>query len=315
MHAYSLIAPAKINLHLEIIGDRADGYHELVMLLQSINLPDRIDIKSHKSREITLRCDRPQMPPPEQNLAYKAAQLMCEQFPKAFADRGGVDIILDKQIPIAAGLAGGSADAAAVLTGINMLWELGLTQPELQNLAALLGSDIPFCLAGGTAIATGRGEQLDPIDSPDNLWVVIAKYRSLAVSTAWAYNAYRQQFGETYASDLEDLQARAAHIHSGPLVKAIIKRDGAQIGRLLYNDLEKVVLPQYPQVAHLRSLFEEQEILGTMMSGSGPSVFALCKTQAEAESAKQAVENAIADPDLGLWIAQLLSHGIQVAER
>lgn len=314
MHAYSLIAPAKINLHLEIIGDRADGYHELVMLLQSISLADRIDVKSNRSSNIILSCNHPQMPPPEQNLAYKAAQLMCDKFPQAFRECGGVDITIDKQIPVAAGLAGGSANAAAVLTGVNMLWELGLTQPELQHLAALLGSDVPFCLAGGTAIATGRGEQLDSIDSPENLWAVIAKYRSLEVSTAWAYNTYRQQFGETYATDIADVRARAAHIHSSPLVKAIIQRDDAKIGELLYNDLEKVVLPAYPQVAQLRSLLEEQDTLGTMMSGSGPAVFALCSSQTEAERVKEAVRSAIADPDLGLWVAQLLSYGIQVAD-
>lgn len=312
MQAYSLIAPAKINLHLEIIGDRADGFHELVMILQSISLADRIEIAANNTPTIRLYCDLPQMPPSEQNLAYKAAQLMTQQFPQAFASHGGVDITLEKRIPIAAGLAGGSANAAAVLVGLNLLWNLGLTQPELQVLAAQLGSDVPFCVAGGTAIATGRGEQLDAIASPHDLWVILAKYSSLEVSTAWAYTTYRQKFGDTYLRDDESIQARANHVHSSPLVDAIAHQDGAKIGQLLHNDLEKVVLPQYPQVADLKAAFNRPDVLGTMMSGSGPTVFALCATQAEAEKVAADVKQTINNPDLGIWVAQFASHGIQV---
>ncbi len=159
MRSYSLIAPAKINLYLEIIGDRQGGFHELVMILQSIELADYIDLKPSDTQDITLRCNHPQVPNDETNLAYRAAKLMCDAFPDTYANYGGVDIKIQKNIPVAAGLAGGSTDAAAVLVGINMMWQLGLTQPELQDLAARLGSDIPFCVSGGTAIATGRGEQ------------------------------------------------------------------------------------------------------------------------------------------------------------
>ncbi|MGH2415625.1 MAG: 4-(cytidine 5'-diphospho)-2-C-methyl-D-erythritol kinase, partial [Microcystaceae cyanobacterium] len=187
MHSYSLIAPAKINLYLEIIGDRPDGYHELVMILQSINLADRLTLQPNGTEQIRLYCHHPQVPLNSSNLAYRAAQLMKEEFPKIFSNYGGVDIIIDKRIPVAAGLAGGSTNAAAVLVGIDLIWELGLTHPELQILAAKLGSDIPFCVSGGTAIATGRGEQLDFINDLDNLWIVLAKHQSLAISTAWAY--------------------------------------------------------------------------------------------------------------------------------
>ena len=197
MHSYTLIAPAKINLYLEIIGDRPDGYHELVMLLQSIDLADRLKMRPNGTQAIRLHCNHPQVPLDESNLAYRAAQLMKKQFPQAFANWGGVDITIEKHIPVAAGLAGGSTDAAAVLVGLDLIWELGLTQPELQTLAAQLGSDVPFCIAGGTAIATGRGEQLDAIDDLTNLWVVMAKYHSLSVSTAWAYQTYKQRFGDS----------------------------------------------------------------------------------------------------------------------
>jgi 4-diphosphocytidyl-2-C-methyl-D-erythritol kinase len=193
------------------------------------------------------------------------------------------------------------------------MWELGLTQPELQELGAKLGSDIPFCISGGTAIATGRGEQLDPLKDLDHLWVVLAKYNNLSVSTPWAYQTYRQQFGNTYVSDKEGIKSRTAQIHSGPLVSAIIHKDGAAIGKLLHNDLEKVVLPENPQVAQLRKAFAEAGVLGTMMSGSGPTVFALCDSQARAQQVKQEVSERIGDPELNFWITKLTSAGIQVA--
>ena len=315
MHSYSLIAPAKINLHLEIIGDRPDGFHELVMILQSIDLADRIDLQANSTQNIKVHANHPQVPLDETNLAYRAAKLMCETFPDVYHNFGGVDIVIEKNIPIAAGLAGGSTNAAAVLVGMNMMWELGLTQPELQTLAAQLGSDIPFCISGGTAIATGRGEKLDPISNlneSDDLWLVLAKYSNLNVSTAWAYSSYRQQYSSTYVTDAEEIKSRRVNLHSGALVSAIIKKQKSEIGKLLYNDLEKVVLPEYPQVAQLRSAFAQTEILGTMMSGSGPTVFALCESEEQAKNSKRQVEEATGDPNLDFWVTKLSSGGIQV---
>ncbi|HEY9694796.1 MAG TPA: 4-(cytidine 5'-diphospho)-2-C-methyl-D-erythritol kinase [Oculatellaceae cyanobacterium] len=312
MRSYSLIAPAKINLYLEILGDRADGYHELVMVLQSIDLADQIDLRSISTDTIRLHCDHPQVPVDKTNLAYRAAQLMVELFPKALAQYGGVEITLHKRIPVAAGLAGGSTDAAAVLVGIDLLWKLGLTHSELEELAAQLGSDVPFCLAGGTAIATGRGEQLSPLPDLDHLYVVLGKYRSLAVSTPWAYQTYRQQFGGSYVSDTVSLKSRSARVHSGPLVNAIAHKDEAQIGKLLHNDLEKVVLPAYPQVLQLREAFQSTGA-ATMMSGSGPTVFALVESQLQAEQIKEQVKTIMNHPDLDLWVARFCNTGIQVA--
>ncbi|ACK72830.1 4-diphosphocytidyl-2C-methyl-D-erythritol kinase [Gloeothece citriformis PCC 7424] len=312
MHAYTLIAPGKINLYLEIIGDRPDGYHELIMILQSIDLADRITLRPNGVQQFRLYCSHPQVPTDESNLAYRAAKLMQQEFPKQFDNFGGVDITIDKRIPVAAGLAGGSTNGAAVLVGLNLIWQLGLTQPELQGLASLLGSDVPFCVSGGTAIATGRGEQLDPIYDLDNLWVVLAKYTSIAVSTPWAYKTYRQLFNNTYISDRERIQARTHQVHAGPLMGAILQKDGAKIGRLLHNDLEKVVLPEYPQVAHLRETMAKMGGFGTMMSGSGPTVFTLCESYAQAEKIKQHIRENISDIDLQLWVAQLSNMGIQV---
>ncbi|MEM8778939.1 MAG: 4-(cytidine 5'-diphospho)-2-C-methyl-D-erythritol kinase [Cyanobacteria bacterium P01_G01_bin.49] len=312
MRSYTLIAPGKINLYLEIIGDRPDGYHELVMILQSIDLADRLEIRSLGTQEIRLHCNHPLVPLNETNLAYRAAQLMMEEFPQAYANYGGVDITLDKKIPIAAGLAGGSTDGAAVLVGLNLLWELGLTIPKLQNLGEKLGSDIPFCISGGTAIATGKGETLDAIQDLDNLWIVLAKYQNVSVSTPWAYQTYKQEFEDTYTKDLKNIQSRSSQIHSGPLVKAISHQNLEQIGKLLHNDLEKVVLSQYPQVAQLREILQQAGGVGTMMSGSGPTIFTLCNSKQEAEKIKQKARQAIEDPNLEFWITTLSTTGIQV---
>jgi 4-diphosphocytidyl-2-C-methyl-D-erythritol kinase len=312
MHSYSLIAPAKINLYLEIIGDRPDGFHELVMILQSVELADQIDIQSSDTQNIYISCDHPQVPTDETNLAYRAAQLMCDVFPEVHANYGGVSIKIHKRIPVAAGLAGGSGNAAAVLVGINLMWNLGLTQPELQELAAKLGSDIPFCISGGTAIATGRGEKLSALQDLDNIWVVLAKYNHISVSTPWAYKTYRQQYSDSYVADAAGIKSRSAKVRSSPLVKAITHKNSAEIGKLIYNDLEKVVLPEYPQVAALKAAFAAQNILGTMMSGSGPTVFALCASQEQAIAVKQQVKNQIPDSQLNFWVTKLTSHGIQI---
>jgi 4-diphosphocytidyl-2-C-methyl-D-erythritol kinase len=312
MHSYSLIAPAKINLYLEIIGDRPDGYHELAMILQSIGLTDQVDLRANGTDQIRVHCDDPAVPSDESNLAYKAAALMAQQFPESFNQFGGVDIFIQKRIPMGAGLAGGSANAAAVLVGMDLLWDLGLTQIEIQELAAMLGSDIPFCVTGGTAIATRRGEFLAPLPSLDRLYVVLAKYRSISVSTPWAYKTYRQQFHPSYAKDTEDLADRRQRVHSGPMVEAIAKRDGKRIGELLHNDLEKVVLPAHSQVDALKREMAQFDTLGVMMSGSGSTVFALVDSQTQAETVAQQLRQQIPDSDLGIWTAPLIASGIQL---
>ncbi|MEH2409809.1 4-(cytidine 5'-diphospho)-2-C-methyl-D-erythritol kinase [Nostoc sp.] len=314
MRSYSLIAPAKINLYLEIIGARPDGYHELAMILQSIGLADQIDVRSISTDSIRVHCNHPQVPADTSNLAYRAAELMVRQFPKAFTKYGGVEITINKQIPIAAGLAGGSTNAAAVLVGIDLLWKLGLTQSELEELGGTLGSDVPFCVGGGTAIATRRGEQLSPLPSLDSIYIVLAKYRSLEVSTAWAYKTYREQFGNSYLRDSDNLAARASAVHSGAIVKAVLDKDAGEIAQKMHNDLERVVLPAYPQVLQLQEVFANQQgVLGTMMSGSGPTVFALFESQEQAEEVKLQVREAILDEDLELFVTRTITHGIQVA--
>ncbi|QCS48242.1 4-(cytidine 5'-diphospho)-2-C-methyl-D-erythritol kinase [Picosynechococcus sp. PCC 11901] len=312
MSAYLLTAPAKINLYLEILGDRPDGFHELVMVMQTIGLYDRIGVRQNRSGEINLYCQHPEVPLTASNIAYRAAQLMMMRFADIYTRvGGGVDITIEKNIPVAAGLAGGSTDGAAVLVGLNLLWDLGLTQPELQTLAAELGSDVPFCIGGGTAIATGRGEILDPLPDLDGIPIVLAKYSNIAVSTPWAYQTYRAQFGEHYLQDAASWHTRMTQIHSGGLIKAIQQKNIQAIARELHNDLEKVVLPEFPQVQQLRDCFTKHGAIGTMMSGSGPSVFALCETLAQAQALKVQVAQELNDPALDLWVTHIASPGIQ----
>lgn len=310
MQSYSLFAPAKINLHLEIIGHRLDGYHQLVMIMQSVNLGDIIHLRANGKDDIRLFCQNPKIPLDNSNLAYKAGYLMQQKFPQSAQNFGGIDITIEKNIPIAAGLAGGSTNAAAVLVGLNLLWSLGLTQPELRHLGTLLGSDVPFCISGGTAIATGRGEEIEPLPDLSDIWVILAKYSNLSVSTPWAYNNYREQFNHLYLSDTHEINQRTHQVHSGDLVKAISKKKTEEIGALLYNDLEKVVLPEFPQVKALIDAFRAENVLGSMMSGSGPTVFALCHDKIQAETIATEVQKTINDPNLDCWVCQMCSHGI-----
>ncbi|MGF1602518.1 MAG: 4-(cytidine 5'-diphospho)-2-C-methyl-D-erythritol kinase [Thermosynechococcaceae cyanobacterium] len=308
MHTYTLIAPAKINLLLEIIGDRPDQFHELVMVLQSIDLADIVELKPLSGEHIQLHCTHPDVPQDETNLAHRAAKLMQTQFP----GKGGVDITITKNIPIGAGLAGGSTDAAAVLVGLDLMWSLGLTQSELQILGTALGSDVPFCVSGGTSLALGRGEALTPLPDLDQFYAVLAKYRSLSISTPWAYQTYREQFSGSYAQTPDAQEQRRREGPSVPLLTAINHRDTEQISQYLYNDLERVVLPQQSQVLALRKQFEQFGCLGTMMSGSGPTVFALTDSLEKAQLLKTQMKTAVADPDLELWVTKFCTSGIRL---
>src|SRR5919108_4786235 len=164
-------APAKINLSLDVIYKREDGYHEVEMIMTMVDLADRIEMQELPRDTIIISSQAGYIPLDEKNLAFQAAQLIKERYEV----KQGVYIHLDKKIPVAAGLAGGSSDAAATLRGLNRLWQLNIPVEELQGLGAQLGSDVPFCVTGGTAVARGRGEKLEPIGSPPQCWVVLAK--------------------------------------------------------------------------------------------------------------------------------------------
>ncbi len=294
----SLKAAAKINLYLEITGNRSDGYHDLVMILQSIDLCDRVDIRKIGTEEIQVTCTNPEVPCDRTNLAYKAAALMQSVYPEI----GGMEIAIDKQIPMGAGLAGGSGNAAAVLVGIDRLWDLGLTQSQICDFAAQLGSDIPFCVTGGTALATGRGEILSPLPDLTDLVLVICKPRQIAIATAWAYQTFRSE-GLLATSRVRD-QNLSSH-----MVAAIASGGESapnKIGRLLYNDLERVVLPEYPAIADLKNKLLEQECIGAMMSGSGSTVFAI---SSDSDRAHQIAESVKTD-EIDVWVVKSLPRSI-----
>ena len=294
----SLKAAAKINLYLEITGNRADGYHDLVMILQSIDLCDRVDIRKIDIDAIQVLCNNPEVPRDRTNLAYKAAALLQE----TFTEVGGMEIAIDKQIPMGAGLAGGSANAAAVLVGIDRLWDLGLTQSQLCDFAAQLGSDIPFCVGGGTILATGRGEILSPLPDLTDLVLVICKPRQIAIATAWAYQTFRAQ-GLLATSQIQNQNL------SSQIVAAIASGGESaptKIGRLLYNDLERVVLPEFSVIADLKNKLLDQECLGAMMSGSGSTVFAIA---ADLDRAQQIAE-AVRTDDIDVWVVKSLIRSI-----
>lgn len=314
----TLLANAKINLYLEIIGSRPDGFHELVMVMQSVALSDRITLKPVSGPSIYINCDHPQVPTDATNLAYQAVTLLQKQFPHRTNQQGGVEITIEKHIPVGAGLAGGSSNAAAVLFGLDVLWKLGLTRLELQALGAVLGSDVPFCLAGGCAIATGRGEEVDVLRKSPKLFAVLAKYESISVSTPWAYKTYRSEFGHTYL-DLKDsatLEERRGRFHADKMIEAISAQDAQKVGACLSNDLEKEVLPAHSKVTQLKAtmadISKNHGGLGTMMSGSGPTVFTLTDDLVQAGTIQREVRSHFNDPDLKVYVAPFTAHGIIV---
>lgn len=265
---FTIHSSAKVNLFLEITGDRGDGYHDLRMLMQSISLKDRITLKERADSQIALTCAHPQVPQDETNLAYKAA-LLAQTLDLS---NRGVDISIDKQIPIGGGLAGGSSNGAAVLVGLNHLWGLDLDKTDLWGLSLTLGSDVPFCVEGGTAIAEGRGEILTPVPNFPKLDLVVAKPQEVSVSTPWAYQTFRRQ---------QLLQTKPAGIDR-QWQKLLSATSPAEIASCLYNDLERVVLPAYPVIAEIKQTLGELGALGTLMSGSGACVLGICRDREQA---------------------------------
>ena len=262
MNEIKEVAYAKINLGLDILGKRADGYHEVSMIMQSVGLSDEIVISPGSGEgKITISTNIPGLSCGSDNLAYKAAALLA----KHAGIIPNVHIALNKKIFLAAGLAGGSADAAAVLRGLNKYWQLHLENHELEGLAALLGSDIPFCIEGGTMLATGRGEVLTKLADLPEAIVVLAKPRNLEVSTAWVYQHYNRG-RVVQAPCIWQLQDRLAE--GAP---ALVPYMG--------NVLETVTIPAHPVIASIKAAMLGAGAYFALMSGSGPTVFALAHNQ------------------------------------
>lgn len=260
-----LQARAKVNLLLDVLGRREDGYHELSTVLQSIALSDVLEFRP--ARYLRVTSDHPALPVGTANLAGRAAAALA-----ATCGRDeGADIRIIKRIPVAAGLGGGSADAAAALVGLNSLWQLGLSPDELHQVAATVGSDVPFCLSGGTALATGRGEILTPLSPLPPWWIILVK-PFFAVSTAAVYQAYCPE-------------AVPAHPDTGAMLAAVGRRDRAGIAVKMANVLETVTLAAYPVLREIKEHLLRLGAEACLVSGSGPTVFALFAGRSAAEAA------------------------------
>jgi 4-diphosphocytidyl-2-C-methyl-D-erythritol kinase len=249
-------APAKINLSLDAIRKREDGFHEVEMIMTMVDLADRIDLTDREDGVIKVDVSEGFVPNDHRNLAYQAADLLK----KRYNVKKGVSIYITKRIPVAAGLAGGSSDAAATLKGLNQLWQLGLSMDELARLGAEIGSDVSFCVYGGTALATGRGELIQQISPPPPCWVILAK-PPIGVSTAEVYKRLNVQ-------EIE-------HANTKAMIEAIEQQSFAGICENLHNVLESVTLDMYPEVRNIKEQMIRFGADGVLMSGSGPTVFGL----------------------------------------
>ncbi len=250
---------AKINLGLDVVGLRPDRYHEVAMVMQTVSLADTVTFTENPELEVTT--DRPGLEGGPSNLAWKAAVLMGE-----YAHREPrVHIHIEKKVFLAAGLAGGSTDAAAVLRGLNRFWELNLSAGKLERLGAKLGSDVPFCVAGGTALATGRGEILAPLPDLPPLYLVLAK-PPLEISTPWAYREFDKQKNVIRP----DIEGMVQAVRGGD-VRGVLRRCG--------NVLEPVTAGAHPEIREIARQMLQNGAEPAMMSGSGPTVFGIVKNK------------------------------------
>lgn len=257
-------ATAKLNLALDILGKRDDGYHELETVMAMVDLADYLDFSLRLDGNIKLESSSNAVPEDGRNLIVKAGLLLQRRFQVT----KGATIKLDKKIPISAGMAGGSSDAAATLHGLNQLWELNLSLDELAEIGAEIGSDVSFCVYGGVAMCNGRGEKITPLPSLPPCWVVLAK-PAISVST-------RDVFSHLEVNDIQ-------HQHSEKMLAAISSGNYYQMVEALGNDLEDYSLEKYAEISYLKKQFEAFGADAVLMSGTGPTVFAIVKTEKKAK--------------------------------
>lgn len=278
-----LRAAAKVNLSLEVLGKREDGYHELVTVLQSVDLLDRLILEDADT--VDLKSAGEDLPAERGNLVWQAATLLRESAGTA----RGARIMLDKRIPVAAGLGGGSSDAAATLWGLNHLWGLRWSAKRLSGLAVRLGMDVPFFLQGGRTLATGRGELLQPLPSVRGLALVLAN-PNVPLSTREVYGRVPPTLGG------DGSRTRA-------LIAALATGNSSTVAANLYNNLESVVEPLCPAVSAMRRALLEAGALGAVMSGSGPTVLGVARSF---DHARQ-IRNRISRVSWSCWAVRTLS--------
>ena len=257
-------APAKINLGLDILGKRPDGLHELAMVMASIDLADRLYLEEIPENKIIIETNKAFLPTDKKNHVYEALELVKERF----EIKQGLRVKIHKEIPVAAGLGGGSTDSAAALRAVNRLWDLGLSIEELASLGAEVGSDVPYCVYGQTSLVEGFGEKVTPIAPMPQCWVVVVKPR-MSVST-------RTIFAKIVMEDLyhPDIQA---------LVSAIEENDYLKMTENLGNSMEVVTIKKHPIIQQLKDRMLKYGADAAMMSGSGPTVYAPCHKYSRAK--------------------------------
>ena len=269
-----LRALAKINLGLDVLRKREDGYHELRMIMQTIYMYDQLDIEISKTPGIKITTNLPFIPVNESNLVYKAAKLLMDEFQV----EQGITVDLQKFIPVAAGMAGGSSDAAATMIGVNRLFGLGLSVKELMERGVKIGADVPYCLLRGTALAEGIGDKLRALPACPDCYVLIGK-PAISVSTKFVYE-------NLHANELE------YHPEIDKMLDAIQWHNLNKIADCMGNVLETVTIPHYPVIQKIKDHMKEHGALNAMMSGSGPTVFGLFDDKATAENACEALRES-----------------------
>lgn len=277
-------ALAKINLGLDVVRKREDGYHEVRMIMQNIGIYDELDMTITEAPGILLETNREDLPTDEGNLVYRAAKLLMDEFQVA----KGVRISLKKQIPVAAGMAGGSSDAAAAMIGVNELFGLGLTQQELMDRAVKIGADVPYCIMGGTALAEGIGEVLSKLPPMPDCMILIAK-PPIDVPTKFVY-------GNLRANELE------THPDIDAMIQDLQGKNLEHMCQIMGNVLETVTIPAYPVIDEIKKLMIESGAVGTMMSGSGPTVFGIFTDQESAKRAEVAMRDSGLAGDIFLTV-------------
>ncbi len=282
MKELHLNAYAKVNLALNVLQKREDGYHEVETVLHTVVLHDLITLRE-SGDGIQVTTEGEPLPSGAANLVHRAATLLREQY----AVQRPVEIEVKKRIPVAAGLGGGSADAAMTLMGLAQMWKLRLDGRELRALAARLGSDVPFFFEGGAAVARGRGERVQPLPPLPSTWVVLARPR-IQVLTEWAYRQF-QGAGVTRRPDVP------------ALLDAIRRRDVPAVGRLLGNVFEEFIATRHPVVADLKTRILRGEAYGASMSGTGPTVFGL---MANEPAAQRVAEDLRSLPDVDVFVTR-----------
>ena len=276
MDKIQLKALAKINLGLDVLRRREDGYHEVKMIMQTIGLHDDLETRKTKTPGIQVKTNLYYLPTNENNLVYKAAKLLMDEF----QIQDGVSIQLKKRIPVAAGMAGGSSDGAAVLWGINQMYGLGLSMQALMERGVRLGADVPYCIQRGTALAEGIGEKLSVLPPMPKCTILIAK-PGISVSTKFVYE-------NLHANDLKPEQ----HPDVDSMIEAMRQKDLGLLCSRMGNVLETVTIPAYPVINEIKRTMMDNGAIGSMMSGSGPTVFGIFDSPAAAKQAVKAVRAA-----------------------